>query len=362
MNKLTRLFITSLFSLASYQNIKANDMFVIAGQLDQIYKGKVFLKYSDKEGHFRTDSFVLKGNRFYFTGQVNKYFANASLVIDVAGANKFSSYKYTREHSFGIENNRINLSIYGYQLRKIKVSGNITEKEIDFFYKRLAKRGKKKADKIKNTIAAYCEKFPSSNTSIYILFTEASLFSDSELNQIFNKISLDQQNSYYGNFLKRIMHRRFLQFSQVGLILANFEAKNSLGTITDLYSLTRKGVVLLDFWATWCNPCRESSPALRNLYNKYRDAGFTIIGISCDKKEDEGNWEKAIQADSVFYWPHILTSPPNLEKYTNRIDLLREYDISAFPTLILVGADNTIVLRTSDEFEVEKKLKEIYGK
>jgi len=99
---------------------------------------------------------------------------------------------------------------------------------------------------------------------------------------------------------------------------------------------------------------------MRKLYEKYHVNGFEIIGISCDKESAEIEWKKAIQLDSIFYWPQILTTPPNTNSNSRKLDLLKIYNIQAFPTHILIDKKNFIVYRIDSEFDLENKLKLLY--
>lgn len=89
----------------------------------------------------------------------------------------------------------------------------------------------------------------------------------------------------------------------------------------------RGSVVLLDFWASWCKPCRENSPELVRLYSKYKDQGLQILGVSVD--DNRTAWQKAVKTDKMT-WPQVIV--PAAEK--NRV--LSNYGVSYIPATFLL--------------------------
>ena len=125
--------------------------------------------------------------------------------------------------------------------------------------------------------------------------------------------------------------------------------------------------VLIDFWASWCVPCRKGNPHLLALYSKYKDKGFEIIGVS----DDDNNlpaWEKAVNQDGIGVWKHVLRGLKRVdgpEMYDRSASISDKYGISSLPTKILVDPKGVIIGRYGgggeDDEAMDKKLSEIFG-
>ncbi len=114
----------------------------------------------------------------------------------------------------------------------------------------------------------------------------------------------------------------------------------------------RGKVVLIDFWASWCKPCRAEMPSVVALYKKYKDKGFEIFGVSLDKNKD--NWVQAIKQDGIT-WPQVS----DLKFWESEVVPL--FNVESIPYTILVDKDGKIIAKGLRGEELENKLKEILG-
>jgi thiol-disulfide isomerase/thioredoxin len=111
--------------------------------------------------------------------------------------------------------------------------------------------------------------------------------------------------------------------------------------------------VLIDFWASWCGPCRRENPNVVRLYKKYKDKGFTVFSVSLD--DNAKNWKAAIESDQLE-WPHHVS---DLLKWNSVVVQLYKFD--GIPHTVLIDKKGTIIGKNLRGQELENKLKEIFG-
>lgn len=115
---------------------------------------------------------------------------------------------------------------------------------------------------------------------------------------------------------------------------------------------SQKGkVILLDFWASWCGPCRVSNKKLVKLYEKYKPQGFEIFGVSLD--QEKRDWEKAIQKDKVA-WLQV-----NDPRGSWNAKTAADWNISVLPTSFLINKKGDVVAIDLEGKELEKMIKEL---
>ncbi len=135
-----------------------------------------------------------------------------------------------------------------------------------------------------------------------------------------------------------------------GTVAPDISLYNTKGELVTLSSLKGK-VVLLDFWASWCGPCRQNNKMLKEVYAKYSTKGFEIYSVSID-----GNpraWERAIQQDNTT-WLHVID--PSAAKGN---ELTQIWNLRFIPSTFLLDKEGKIVAKGLSENELEKRLEKM---
>ncbi len=136
-------------------------------------------------------------------------------------------------------------------------------------------------------------------------------------------------------------------------VAPEIEMKNPEGKTIKLSSLRGK-VVLLDFWASWCGPCRRESPNVVRLYKQYKDKGFTVYSVSLD--EDAAAWKQAISKDGLI-WPNHVSDLMGWKTPMTQL-----YQFESIPHTVLIDKEGNIIATGLRGESLEQKLKEIFSK
>ena len=131
----------------------------------------------------------------------------------------------------------------------------------------------------------------------------------------------------------------------------DFTVMDQNGDPIKLSSLKGK-VFLIDFWASWCGPCRVSNRQLIKIYKQYKEKGFEIFGVSLD--EDKESWEKAIIKDKITWLQGNDTGGWEAKAAI-------KWNVEALPSSFLVNKNGDVIAFDPDKDELEKKLKELLG-
>ena len=137
----------------------------------------------------------------------------------------------------------------------------------------------------------------------------------------------------------------------VGSEAPDFAQAKPDGSVLKLSDLRGK-IVLIDFWASWCKPCRRENPSVVLAYNKYKSKGFEIIGVSLDK--DRGRWLQAVEQDGLT-WPQVS----DLAFWQNAVAL--QYGVRSIPFTVLVDQEGKVLATKLRGEALEKKLEELLG-
>ncbi len=137
--------------------------------------------------------------------------------------------------------------------------------------------------------------------------------------------------------------------TEVGAVAPDFSAPTPSGDLLALNNVKGK-LTLIDFWAAWCKPCRMENPNIVSVYEKYKNKGFDVVGVSLDNNAE--NWVKAIEDDGLA-WNHVS----NLKRFQD--PLAKLYNVNSIPAAFLVDENGVIVAKNLRGQALEDKVAEL---
>lgn len=190
----------------------------------------------------------------------------------------------------------------------------------------------------------------SSFVSAFLLSVSSQVTADPiVLEQRFNMLSEEVRNSEIGKSLANSI--AYFKVGAVGTDALDFTQNDVQGKPVKLSAFKGK-YVLLDFWASWCKPCRLENPNVVKVYNKFKSKNFTVLGVSLDQSKDA--WVKAIETDKLA-WNHVS----DLQQWNNAVAQM--YHVQSIPGNYLIDPNGKIVARDLRGEDLEKKLCELLG-
>lgn len=197
-------------------------------------------------------------------------------------------------------------------------------------------------------IDSFIKKNPQSIVSAYILYREYSYkLTPEEIEYNISLLDSSLSNTQYLKVLNDLVG--VLRSVQPGNKAIDFELPDTAGVSVKLSAHFGK-ILLLDFWASWCPPCRAENPNLVKIYDKYSKKGFDIVAVSLDKKKE--SWLKGIHDDHLAW-----TQVSDLAYWNSSVAKL--YGVRAIPSNVLIDASGTIIARNIFDTELDMKLEEL---
>ena len=302
--------------------------YVINGEVEGVADGAIYLKTFRNKMFFDVDTAEIKDGKFTFKGEVDQ-----PLLYGLA----------TEEMDYPlqlfVENVDMNVKI-GQDGETITVENSPVN---DIFLGNAGKVFEEGFD-----IDSLVTKYPGSPAAAFYLYRYFTYqLPLDELKATRAKLTPSLANSPYVTDLDGIIKQ--LENVQIGKAAPEFSLPDTTGTMVSLSDFKGK-YVLLDFWASWCPPCRRENPNVVKAFNDFKDKNFTVVGISLDKDKDK--WLEAIVSDNLT-WTHVS----DLKYWDSEIPAL--YGVRGIPANVLLDPDGVIIARNITGEQLHETLESV---
>ncbi len=270
-----------------------------------------------------------------------------------------------------LDNSTIKISGSASEIQKLKVEGSPTNKDFQEFQgtftplfnklNQLSEQAKmtglsddlsaqsiKLTREIQDGVDKYLKDKKGSYVTPFLVLVTAQLSDNVQLLETrYNGLADNVKQGYYGKYVKETLDNS--KVGAVGTEAIEFTQNDPDGKPVSLSSFRGK-YVLIDFWASWCGPCRQENPNVVNTYQKYKGKNFTVLGISLDKTRDP--WLKAIKDDNLT-WTHVSDL-----KYWNN-EVAQKYKVQGIPKNFLIDPNGKIIARDLRGPQLAQRLDEL---
>lgn len=340
--------------------VLAQANFEISGKLSNLNVKQVFLKYGsgDASKPLITDSAMVSNGQYHFQGTVGSAvfgMITSADVSDGVGILVIAPEKIEISHDHKLSNTNITGSVANRDFEQIKLLEDFVRQGTDSV-KNAGGNTAVVNSALENGYSRFIQENSSSLMALFVLGKFMDLQKDlAKVEPLFNLLSNETRASTQGAVIGEKI-RYYLQFknkSSVGKYAQDFTLINPAGEGVSLSSFRGK-FVLLDFWASWCTPCRKDNPYLKTAYQMFHSRGFEILSVSLDVAAARQKWLKAIIDDGIGDWHHVadLDSPVNAAAEL--------YGVRAIPQNFLIDPEGKIIASGLREGQLEKELIKLF--
>lgn len=372
------IFLLLAMSAAMFScNNLADDEFVVDGTVKGVENGKKVMlqRQDDKLGQIAIDTVTVEDGKFKFTGKVTE----PSLHLIAIDGVQSKSFLILEHGEIKIDivkdsvfNNKISGTYNNDQLTEFNAQGVKIQKKLKDFEKAngpkmqeaMAKKDtvligklRKEYSEIQGEMQKSTEKYVEEHPKSFI----AALLVDA----LFGGPAPDLKKiqGYYDNFDSELKKTKVgkgiakklgeVKSVTVGSKAPDFSAPNPEGKMISLKESMGK-ITIIDFWASWCGPCRQANPSVVALYNDYHAKGLNIIGVSLDRPGQQDKWKEAIAKDQLT-WPQVS----NLKFWDDPIAV--SYGIKAIPSTYIINQAGIVIAKDLTGDDLRNKVVELLG-
>lgn len=366
-HKMMKKVIYSIVALALLFSCSTEPQYKIKGQIDGLNSGTAFLQKIDKRVPVSIDSVEIKDGKFSFKGIIDEPDFYIIKLSDTLSAIPLilENVQYTiKAHVDSIEavvvEGSANTTKY-YDFDKALMNYEMQFRNLYNEYMQATMSGDaakaKEVEEIYGNIEKeqmqFVKDFVKGNSNLLIapFITAQYLMSQMEFQELDSLVQGFDTTLNASKYVVMINERvNLMKKVAIGQPYTDFTLNDTTGTPVALSSVIGEKYVLIDFWAAWCNPCRQENPTLVANYAKYKNKGFEIFGVSFDKSREA--WVKAIHDDGIT-WPQVS----DLKYWECEAGKL--YGVRGIPHNVLIDKNGIIIAKNLRGEELGAKLAEL---
>ncbi|SHJ17602.1 TlpA disulfide reductase family protein [Flavobacterium terrae] len=355
-----------------------SNSYKVSGEIKGISDGtKVFLEKRDSlKGIVTIDTVKIKNGVFNFEGETNEPEIHNIRIDNLKGGfvivlengnikaeiNKDSiskakitgTYNNDELQKFNNQISKIQTKIMDFQNKNRALIVEAQQKNDTASLKKFQKEFSKFGDEFKIVNESYVEKSPKSFLSALLI---EGMFAEVEpkiqkIQKYYDALADDIKQTKPGKRIKQKLSK--FKSVEIGQKAPDFSGPTPDGKTISLKQSLGK-VTIVDFWASWCEPCRKENPNVVALYNEFHSKGLNIIGVSLDREGGSAQWKEAIAKDKLA-WNHIS----NLKFWEDPI--AKQYNVQSIPSTFILDKNGIIVAKNISGAELKAKISELLAK